>query len=520
MGLTRTDSPSQLQNPRRSARGVIAAVVENMRRNLEPLRYSTLAPSPTVYLHHEHAPRRDRPILQGGRALAELDRLNRRSLVRRLFDRPAGQVEVCSASADWQVEFCRRTARRTKATCWSPELVLPARLGVGGARRRPPSPGSGDGGINGEPDVGVAAPLSFYHSRTSPAITFTRWSEIRHGGPARHRVPVDVRIGVSRCVAGAIPAGNPASMRSSHRSQLAGHDAVGGACRGFASRRNPSAPRRRCAARRESAGRHRLPRFWLDMAWLLWARFPVLVLLARPRLRIWLRSPRRAVRASWSSRLSTGDIPGCCVGSTDRFRRRRARAFVVDGVGAARRPRSRGVQMRARVSSETGTLPVASAGPSPSRTEIRVSSAPNGADGVAHGRGRRGTRDCRPRRRHAALRLLQRDRRRRAITRGRRARDARALGSPKPCGTPAQRGLSRRRPRRTRLSISFITFFRIPFRRTRRCRAAAMACRPGRFDDHHPEVVTRTWRGGRRIRPCSGRRDAGAGRVTAVCVEE
>ena len=40
------------QPPRRPARDIIDAVVENMRKNLEPLRYSTLAPSRyTVYLH-------------------------------------------------------------------------------------------------------------------------------------------------------------------------------------------------------------------------------------------------------------------------------------------------------------------------------------------------------------------------------------------------------------------------------------------------------------------------------------
>ena len=38
--------------PRRPARDIIDAVVDNMRKNLEPLKYSTLAPSRyTVYLH-------------------------------------------------------------------------------------------------------------------------------------------------------------------------------------------------------------------------------------------------------------------------------------------------------------------------------------------------------------------------------------------------------------------------------------------------------------------------------------
>jgi len=148
VGLTRTDTPSQLQNPRRSARGVIAAVVENMRRNLEPLRYSTLAPSRyTVYLHpREHARLEGiLPILQEQtlRALAEeLDRLNRRSPVRRLFGRLAGEagVEVCSASGDWQVEFLPDPDGEMNEgdLLVDSELVLPARpdLGVGERTRR------------------------------------------------------------------------------------------------------------------------------------------------------------------------------------------------------------------------------------------------------------------------------------------------------------------------------------------------------------------------------------------------
>src|SRR5215210_1297317 len=99
--------------PRRSASDVIAAVVENMRRNLEPLRYSTLAPSHyTVYLHPREHARLEAiiPIVQEQtlRALAEeLDRLNRRSAVRRLVSRWTGDAaaEVRSASGDWRVEL-------------------------------------------------------------------------------------------------------------------------------------------------------------------------------------------------------------------------------------------------------------------------------------------------------------------------------------------------------------------------------------------------------------------------------
>ena len=111
MALTRTDTA--VQAPRRSARDVIGAVVENMRRNLEPLRYSTLAPSRyTVYLHPSEHARLEGiiPILQEQtlRALAEeLDSLNRRSSMRRLLRRLKGSAEpdVRSASGDWQVEF-------------------------------------------------------------------------------------------------------------------------------------------------------------------------------------------------------------------------------------------------------------------------------------------------------------------------------------------------------------------------------------------------------------------------------
>ena len=85
--------------PRRPARDIIEAVVENMRKNLEPLKYSTLAPSRyVVYLHPSEYSRLDGiiPILQEQttRALAEeLERLNRRAPVRRWVDRWRGGAE-------------------------------------------------------------------------------------------------------------------------------------------------------------------------------------------------------------------------------------------------------------------------------------------------------------------------------------------------------------------------------------------------------------------------------------------
>ena len=99
--------------PRRPAGDLIKAVLENMRRNLEPLRYSTLAPSRyVIYLHPAEYARLESilPLLQEQttRALAEeLDTLNRRSIVQRYTERILGkqQPPVESAAGEWHVEF-------------------------------------------------------------------------------------------------------------------------------------------------------------------------------------------------------------------------------------------------------------------------------------------------------------------------------------------------------------------------------------------------------------------------------
>ena len=93
------------QPARRPARDVIDAVVENMRTNLEPLKYSTLAPSRyTVYLHPSEYARLEGivPILQEQtiRALAEeLERLNARSPMRRSKRKWAASAMRCSRCA-------------------------------------------------------------------------------------------------------------------------------------------------------------------------------------------------------------------------------------------------------------------------------------------------------------------------------------------------------------------------------------------------------------------------------------
>lgn len=146
MSQTRADTAAPA--PRRSARDVIAAVVDNMRRNLEPLRYSTLVPSHyTVYLHpREHARLEGIiPILQEQtlRALGEaVDSLNRRSSVRRLLNhlKGDGAAEVRSASGGWHVEFLPDPDGDMNEgdLLVDSELVLPARpdLGVGERTRR------------------------------------------------------------------------------------------------------------------------------------------------------------------------------------------------------------------------------------------------------------------------------------------------------------------------------------------------------------------------------------------------
>ena len=133
---------------RRPARDIIDAVVENMRKNLEPLRYSTLAPSRyTVYLHANEYTRLEGiiPILQEQtmRALSdELQALNRRSSMRRWVERwrRDSDPEIRNAAPDWQVEFLADPDGDMNEgdLLVDSELVLPASpdLGVGERTRR------------------------------------------------------------------------------------------------------------------------------------------------------------------------------------------------------------------------------------------------------------------------------------------------------------------------------------------------------------------------------------------------
>jgi hypothetical protein len=105
-------SSSDATPRRRPARDLIEAVVENMRQNLEPLKYTTLAPSSfVVYLHPDEFLRFEGiiPVLreQTVRALdEELEKLNATPVARRMLGRVLGSAPpVQNPAREWQVEF-------------------------------------------------------------------------------------------------------------------------------------------------------------------------------------------------------------------------------------------------------------------------------------------------------------------------------------------------------------------------------------------------------------------------------
>ena len=201
---------------RRQARDITEAVVANMRKNLERLRYSTLAPSRyTVYLHPREYERLEGivPILQEQtvRALTEeLERLNGRSSIRRWARRLVGDSEpdICTAAADWQVEFLADPDGDMSEgdLLVDSELVLPASpdLGMGERTRRITTVHSGQQATTRERTVGrssspAAAPIlarieyddeSGHHGCDVIKDSLT----IGRGGVA---YPVDIRIASS-----------------------------------------------------------------------------------------------------------------------------------------------------------------------------------------------------------------------------------------------------------------------------------------------------------------------------------
>jgi hypothetical protein len=146
--MVTNESPAAAGNRRRPARDLIAAVVDNMRRNLEALKYSTLAPSRyVVYLHPAEYARLEGiiPILQEEtiRALTEeLNRLNHPSGLRRYGNRLFGETtpKVQTPTGEWQVEIATDPDGELAEgdILIDSELLLPAQpeLGVGERTRR------------------------------------------------------------------------------------------------------------------------------------------------------------------------------------------------------------------------------------------------------------------------------------------------------------------------------------------------------------------------------------------------
>jgi len=144
MVLNQTDLP--VGKSRRPARDLIAEVLKNMRANLEPLRYSTLAPSRyLIYLHPNEYARLETiiPLLreQTIRALSEeLAALNKRSSVQRYAERflGSGAPPVESAAGEWQVEFLPDPDGDVEegAILIDSQLRLPPTLELGGEKTR------------------------------------------------------------------------------------------------------------------------------------------------------------------------------------------------------------------------------------------------------------------------------------------------------------------------------------------------------------------------------------------------
>ncbi len=202
---------------RRPAGDLIEAIVQNMRANLEELRYSTIAPSRyTVYLSRAEFDRlqgliprlRAETIRALNEELARLDRRSRpRRSLARLFGRPR---PLENADADWHVEFLPDLddeLQDEQDILVQSELVVPPapELGAGERTRRVTTVhGSTVAPLREERPAAAAAPgLS-----GAPAAAFAELVYEDQRGRQRHplvrestsigrgglRFPVDVRI--------------------------------------------------------------------------------------------------------------------------------------------------------------------------------------------------------------------------------------------------------------------------------------------------------------------------------------
>ena len=192
---------------RLTSRDVIDAVVDNMRQNLEELRYATLAPSRyTVYLSASHYARVEgilsRLQAETARALdEELARLNRPSWLRR-------RTPHENAGIRWEIEFVADTAGELSDDddlIVHSDLVLAPNpdLGVGERTRRITTVRSGERTTSRE--EALASPSSTVHARLTYSDNLGSHTHdvvrdqttIGRGGQA---YPVDIRISTSEDV--------------------------------------------------------------------------------------------------------------------------------------------------------------------------------------------------------------------------------------------------------------------------------------------------------------------------------
>src|SRR4029450_4110119 len=213
--MVTNDSTAVAGNRRRPARDLIAAVVENMRRNLETLRYSTLAPSRyVVYIHPAEFTRLEGiiPILQQAtiRALREeLQQLNSPTGVRRFSGRLFGGAppRVQTAAGEWQVEFLADPDGDLAEgdILIDSELLLPAEpeLGVGERTRRITTTRTAEQTTSQERTVRTreaAAPRPFAKiiwEDQSGQHTFDVATDVVTIGRGGNTCPVDVKIASS-----------------------------------------------------------------------------------------------------------------------------------------------------------------------------------------------------------------------------------------------------------------------------------------------------------------------------------
>ena len=207
--------------PRRPAADLIDAVLENMRTNLEPLKYSTLAPSRyVVYLHPDEFLRIERIVKvlqeQTRRALEEeLQKLNHKPAYRKYWEKLGGSTPpVENVAREWQIEFLPDSDDELAEgdILIHSELMLPSsddELGAGQRTRRITTVHVGDKTTRREETVSrtgsAAVPVVYarlhYDDNSGPhTFEIARDSiTIGRGGIAcRADVKIDASVDVSR----------------------------------------------------------------------------------------------------------------------------------------------------------------------------------------------------------------------------------------------------------------------------------------------------------------------------------